>query len=144
MGVKNAAVRKLEHELGIRQGVVPADQFRFVTRILYRADSASADAAADGGSKWEEWELDHVLFVNAEVTCEPVANEVAAVRYITKDNLLREIAEKPETFTPWFKLICRDILPRLWDEWSEACAAGDGGANLKTLNDDKIHDFINV
>lgn len=46
-GVKRAAQRKLEHELGIKKEQVPLDKFRFLTRIHYKAPS-------DG--KWGEHE----------------------------------------------------------------------------------------
>lgn len=46
-GVKNAARRKLEHELGIKPEQVPFEDFKFLTRIHYKAPS-------DG--KWGEHE----------------------------------------------------------------------------------------
>lgn len=46
-GVKNAARRKLDHELGIKPEQVPFEDFRFLTRIHYKAPS-------DG--KWGEHE----------------------------------------------------------------------------------------
>jgi isopentenyl-diphosphate delta-isomerase len=46
-GVKNAAVRKLGHELGIKASQVPIENFKFLTRIHYKAPS-------DG--KWGEHE----------------------------------------------------------------------------------------
>ncbi len=47
MGVKRAAQRKLDHELGIKKEQVPIENFRFLTRIHYKAPS-------DG--KWGEHE----------------------------------------------------------------------------------------
>ena len=46
-GVKNAAQRKLDHELGIKKEQVPFEDFHFLTRIHYKAPS-------DG--KWGEHE----------------------------------------------------------------------------------------
>ena len=46
-GVKNAARRKLDHELGIKEHQVPFNDFKFLTRIHYKAPS-------DG--KWGEHE----------------------------------------------------------------------------------------
>lgn len=46
-GVKRAAQRKLEHELGIKAAQVPIENFKFLTRIHYKAPS-------DG--KWGEHE----------------------------------------------------------------------------------------
>ena len=47
LGVKRAAQRKLNHELGIKAEQVPLDKFEFFTRIHYKAPS-------DG--KWGEHE----------------------------------------------------------------------------------------
>lgn len=46
-GVKRAAQRKLDHELGIKKEQVPIEKFHFLTRIHYKAPS-------DG--KWGEHE----------------------------------------------------------------------------------------
>jgi len=46
-GVKRAAQRKLDHELGIKVAQVPFEDFKFLTRIHYKAPS-------DG--KWGEHE----------------------------------------------------------------------------------------
>ena len=37
VGAKNAAVRKLDHELGIPAEQVPVDKFKFLTRLHYWA-----------------------------------------------------------------------------------------------------------
>ena len=38
-GVKRAAIRKLDHELGINAQQIPMDSFKFLTRIHYKAAS---------------------------------------------------------------------------------------------------------
>ncbi|KAL8298477.1 hypothetical protein RB597_006720 [Gaeumannomyces tritici] len=69
MGVKRAAQRKLDHELGIKKEQVPIENFHFLTRIHYKAPS-------DG--KWGEHEgmcLDlfscGILVVSARVANSP-------------------------------------------------------------------------
>ena len=52
MGVKRAAQRKLDHELGIKKQQVPLDQFDFLTRIHYLAPS-------DG--TWGEHESESII-----------------------------------------------------------------------------------
>jgi isopentenyl-diphosphate delta-isomerase len=47
-GVKNAAVRKLEHELGIPVGELKRDEFKFLTRVHYWA----ADTVTHGVKRW--------------------------------------------------------------------------------------------
>lgn len=56
MGVKRAAQRKLDQELGIKAEQVPLDKFHFLTRIHYKAPS-------DG--KWGEHESEYLAFTNA-------------------------------------------------------------------------------
>lgn len=53
-GVKRAAQRKLDHELGIKKEQVPIEDFHFLTRIHYKAPS-------DG--KWGEHESTFHLYL---------------------------------------------------------------------------------
>jgi isopentenyl-diphosphate Delta-isomerase len=57
LGVRSAASRKLEHELGIPTSQTPIDQFQYLTRIHYLAPS-------DG--KWGEHEsaYAHLLYLS--------------------------------------------------------------------------------
>lgn len=72
-GVKNAAQRKLDHELGIKKEQVPIEDFHFLTRIHYKAPS-------DG--KWGEHEsmLPAQLFRNDnhEQCCESFLADLTA------------------------------------------------------------------
>ena len=108
IGVKTAAVRKLEHELGIVD--ISVDDLTFVTRIRYTADS-------DG--KWAESEIDYILVaVKDNVKLGIVPNEVAAVRYISRDDLDTMFAESEKNgdkMTPWFTMIYRHFLREKWD-----------------------------
>jgi isopentenyl-diphosphate delta-isomerase len=131
--VKRAAVRKLEHELGIPPSQVPVGKFKFLTRMHYWA----ADTVTHGPqSEWGEHEIDYILFIQgavvklvggsllyalsvcactradvvssgrraADVTLKPNPEEVDAVRYVT----LRELREmmapgKGLLWSPWFR-----------------------------------------
>jgi isopentenyl-diphosphate delta-isomerase len=114
-GAKRAAVRKLDHELGIPARQVPVSAFHFLTRIHYRAPS-------DG--KWGEHEIDYILFVEAAVTLDPNPNEVRDTRWVSADEL-RQMFRDVETrtgkdaalkYTPWFRLICEGMLFEWWDK----------------------------
>lgn len=87
LGVKNAAVRKLEHELGITDDQVPIDDFTFLTRIHYLAPS-------DG--TWGEHEVDYILFIQKDVTFTPNPNEVSDTMYVSA--------------VVWDESCCTDIL----------------------------------
>ncbi|EGS21484.1 isopentenyl-diphosphate delta-isomerase-like protein [Thermochaetoides thermophila DSM 1495] len=105
LGVKHAAQRKLEHELGIKKEQVPLEKFRFLTRIHYKAPS-------DG--KWGEHEIDYILFIKANVDLNINKNEVQATRYVTPEELKQLFQDPTLKFTPWFKLICQSMLFEWW------------------------------
>jgi isopentenyl-diphosphate delta-isomerase len=107
MGVKRAAQRKLEHELGIQPEAVPINEFQFLTRIHYLAPS-------DG--KWGEHEIDYILFIKptkkVELKINP--NEAQDCKYVSQEELKAMFEDKSLKFTPWFKLICQSMLFEWW------------------------------
>jgi len=113
-GAKRAAVRKLDHELGIPASQVPVSDFSFLTRIHYLAPS-------DG--KWGEHEIDYILFIEADVDLKINENEVQATRWVSADELRQMFkdvesqtgVDKALKYTPWFRLICEKMLFRWWD-----------------------------
>ena len=110
-GVKRAAVRKLEHELGIEPAQVPLDSFSFVTRVRYESRSCEV---------WGESEIDHILVVRPPaLTLRPCANEVSDLRWVTQAELatmVRQAAAGQLHFSPWFALIHREgLLERWWN-----------------------------
>lgn len=108
LGVKRAAQRKLDQELGIKPEQVPLDKFEFLTRIHYKAPS-------DG--KWGEHEIDYILFIRADVDVNANQNEARDSKYVTADEL-RQLFEQPDLkFTPWFKLICNSMLFEWWSHF---------------------------
>ena len=106
MGVKRAAVRKLDHELGIKAAQVPLEDFKFLTRIHYKAPS-------DG--KWGEHEIDYILFIKADVDLNINPNEVQDSKYVSADELKEMFKTDGLKFTPWFKLICETMLFECWE-----------------------------
>ncbi|SKB92157.1 isopentenyl-diphosphate delta-isomerase [Soonwooa buanensis] len=90
----DAAKRRLQEELGISAELT--ERFNF----LYKADV--------GQGLWEH-ELDYVFTgeYNGDFTLNP--EEVADIKYISINELKREIEEFPERYTEWFKII--------WDEY---------------------------
>lgn len=88
-----AANRRLKEELGIETELTP--KFHFI----YKADV--------GGNLWEH-ELDHVFIGNYQEDFDLNKDEVAEIRYISMEDLDREIRENPENFTEWFKIILEE------------------------------------
>ena len=93
---EGAAHRRLIEELGI--DVEISEVFSFV----YRAE--------DPASGLTEHEYDHVFVGTFDG--EPSLNfdEADAYRWIERDNLIAELAESPENFTPWFKIALERVL----------------------------------
>ena len=113
LGVRIAASRKLEHELGIPQSQTPVDQFQYLTRIHYLAPS---------NGMWGEHEgilmhpflflfrepplsptVDYILFLVADVTVTPNPNEIRAHKYISKEEL-QSMFEDPSNQNFFFSL----------------------------------------
>ncbi|KAH7910941.1 NUDIX hydrolase domain-like protein [Hygrophoropsis aurantiaca] len=107
LGVRVAASRKLEHELGIPPSQTPIDDFQYLTRIHYLAPS---------NGMWGEHEIDYILFLTADVTVTPNVNEIRDHKWVDKAELQSMFDNSANSFTPWFKLIARDFLFGWWDE----------------------------
>lgn len=107
LGVRHAASRKLEHELGIPRSQTPVDQLQYLTRIHYLAPS---------NGTWGEHEVDYILFLTADVTVNPNLNEIRDYEWVDKVELQNMFEDSANSFTPWFKLIARDYLFSWWDE----------------------------
>jgi isopentenyl-diphosphate delta-isomerase len=94
-GVKEAAVRKLEQEIGITTLV--ASDFQFLARIHYKA-------AYD--ETWGEHEIDHILMMKSEGDDVPYAcnpNEVSEAMYVDQNELKALMDDDSVLITPWFK-----------------------------------------
>ena len=87
------ARRRLKEELGIETEL--SEKFNFI----YKADV--------GNGLWEH-ELDHVFTGVYNSDFKLNKNEVEEVRYISVEDLDKEITENPEKFTEWFKIILEE------------------------------------
>ncbi|KAJ1975736.1 isopentenyl-diphosphate delta-isomerase idi1 [Dimargaris verticillata] len=116
LGVRQAAQRKLGHELGIPKDELPLDQFQYLTRIQYLAPSDET---------WGEHEIDYILFFqtgNKDVTLNVNVNEVQHARYVSKAELQQLVADAKDgkcLITPWFRLICEKFLFQWWDHLAD-------------------------
>ncbi|GLE03364.1 hypothetical protein PINS_up012254 [Pythium insidiosum] len=124
VGVKRAAIRKLEHELGIPTTTFDPSDLKYVTTVLYKAAS---------DANWTEWEVDHVLLARADVSLALNPNEVSEVEFVSKDRLEAVLADRQRLLSPWFRLIATGLLPTWWDNLDELLMADNA--------DRRIHDF---
>ncbi|PXF20305.1 MAG: hypothetical protein CXX71_05825, partial [Methanobacteriota archaeon] len=108
VGVKRAAIRKLEQELGISPEKVAVEDFQLISRMHYQA-------RAD--ERWAEHEIDHVLVIQTDVDIDVNPNEIEEIRWVTADELADMIASTPDNGTliaPWFVEIADRFLPSCW------------------------------
>ena len=132
IGVKRAAVRKLEQELGISPNQVPLDAFHFITKMRYSARM---------NETWTEREIDHILVIQADVDLSPNPNEISETLWVTQSELEAMLIDEDGTagvIAPWFRCIAARIMNDAW--WQ---AIGDSDA-LEDLVDEEIHDMGDV
>lgn len=108
-GIKSAAIRRLNYELGIPRSELDFQDFIYLTRIHYKA-------ANDG--IWGEHEVDYILFMQKDVTLKPNPNEVSHVEYVKKNDFPKYLKSIRDPLTPWFQLITNSRLPIWWENLS--------------------------
>ncbi len=67
---------------------------------------------ADLGNGLFEHEFDHVYFGEYSGDPSPDANEVEDWKYMGIDALKQDILENPDHYTPWFKIILKEVLAK--------------------------------
>ena len=132
MGVKRAAVRKLEQELGIDPAQVSTDDMVYMTKMRYSARM---------NQEWIERELDHIIVMCADVEINPNPNEVANTLWVDHDKMEAMLLEEraaDQAIAPWFRCIAARIMqPSWWSAFSDKDALAD-------LSDERIHDMGDV
>ena len=131
LGVKVAAIRKLDQELGIAPNSIDINDFHFITKMRY-----SARMNAD----WIEREIDHILMIQADVELDPNPNEVSAVKWVSAEELDAMLVDEDsdDVIAPWFRCIAARLMNEDW--WN---AIGDKAA-CEALQDGLIHDMGDV
>ena len=123
-GVVVAARRKLEQELGIRPGSVPAEAFTFLTRVHY---------ASPCDDTWGEHEIDYILICRppADVVCALNPNEVAETRYFSQEEMRAWMkanaldGQGSESVSPWFRIIHDQFLYKWWGNLDDLESVAD-------------------
>jgi len=118
VGARRAAVRKLNHELGIAEASWSSpldtnDELTYMTRVHYRSDEGSSCG------RWGEHEIDYVFTCVKDVELNPSPNEVDAVKYVTQSELNDMMASAqrgdPDVkITPWFAHIVSSFANNWW------------------------------
>lgn len=115
IGVKQAARRRVNYELGIDLQQLDLSKFHYITRIHYKADNSPSDGI------FGEHEIDYCLILQGDFKMKPLTNEVKATKYLNQYQLKAFLEEgrRHESgvlLTPWFKMICERFL---FDWWSK-------------------------
>jgi len=121
LGVRRAAQRRVDIELGVGNSVAQVEDIMYLTRILYSAPSSG---------DWGEHELDYILFLMAgsNVELSPNYEEVQAVEWVAKKDLqefLADLESRGVGITPWFRLISKNLLPFWWENLAKLAAYQD-------------------
>lgn len=110
LGIKRAAQRRMQYELGVTSNQFMISNIQYITRILYKSPCSDI---------FGEHEVDYVLFAKGDVDLNVNSNEISEVRYVS----LQEIDEFVEycrtnriPLTPWFELILNNFLKTWWKD----------------------------
>mmetsp|Transcript_7326 Transcript_7326/g.18639 ORF Transcript_7326/g.18639 Transcript_7326/m.18639 type:complete len:237 (-) Transcript_7326:278-988(-) len=137
-GAKRAAVRKLQHELGIPPAQVPTGAFKYLTRLHYCAPDDFAENQAMSGGPWGEHEMDYILVMRsgagADVDVHPNPEEIDATRWVTRDEL-RGMMDPSSglRWSPWFRIIAERFLDTWWKDVEETIGT-DKHVDLGTIH----------
>lgn len=146
VGIKRAAVRKVQHELGID---IDIRDISFITKILYKATNFVPKELAEKNLEnkshyydFGENELDYILVSKlpldrSDVVSDINPNEVVSIKWVSREeigNFIRNCRSDCVPISPWFNLIhSNGFLDQIWD-------------NLDTLDaiaNDEINNFVN-
>jgi isopentenyl-diphosphate delta-isomerase len=134
-GARNAAVRKLKHELGIT--TLARDDFTFLTRFRYWA----ADVETYGKEKpdWGEHEVDYIFVARknvADIDLDINLEEVEGVEWVSPAALGAMTGDDKRMFSPWFKGIMAIKGDHYWENLDEIIKNDGEG-----FKDSEIHSF---
>lgn len=126
IGVKRAASRRLEFELGIPPDLTRPENFMYLTRFHYHSLSGLANDSRKSESLkndshypvWGEHEIDYILILRGDMEIKPNPNEVMEVKLITREGLvpfLKYLSKNGIRITPWFNLVVKHWLPLWWE-----------------------------
>ncbi|KAG8524966.1 Isopentenyl-diphosphate delta-isomerase 2, partial [Galemys pyrenaicus] len=124
LGVRRAACRRLQAELGIPPGQISPEDVKFMTIYHHKAKSDRV---------WGEHEICYLLLVKKDVTVNPDPSETKSFHYLTQEEL-KELLERgargEAKVTPWLRYIAENFLYKWWPYLNELA---------QFVEPDKIH-----
>ncbi|KAF5272434.1 hypothetical protein FQA39_LY07902 [Lamprigera yunnana] len=106
LGVKRAAQRRLNYELGIPIKFLPLEEFTYITRIKY---------VDYGDGIWGENEISYILFFRGDVPIKPNPNEISKIIFLSKKEFFNYILTNEESLTPWLSFMSKNLLMFWWN-----------------------------
>lgn len=92
----DCVVRRLDEELGI---TISVKNFKFIFKLLYQAKY---------NEEYSEYELDSVFIGEGDETVNVNQDEVNETKWMEWQDLLNDIHNNQDKYTPWFILMCQD------------------------------------
>ena len=96
--VEEAGIRRMQEEMGMDIDPIPLFSF------IYRAEL---------DNNLIEYELDHVLVAFSDETPHLNPEEAIAFKWMSLEDLRKEILDNPTNYTVWFKIILQDHFTKL-------------------------------
>jgi len=93
--IEQAATRRLQEEMGLYSHLTPLYTFTYRSEV---------------GRGLIEHELDHVFTGITDAEPNPNSEEVMAFKYVSINDLIREVAIAPSEYTAWFKITLDTLL----------------------------------
>lgn len=137
-GIKRAAARKCQHELGI--AALDVSSMQFVTRFHYWA----ADTITYGSNTtWGEHEIDYILFLklkeNKAINIRPNTEEVSAYRFVSIEGLQEMLRDRKLLWSPWFLGIMERGGTRWWKDLDNALKGKYTNRNIEFFDPPPQH-----
>ncbi|XP_076544722.1 isopentenyl-diphosphate delta isomerase isoform X2 [Osmia lignaria lignaria] len=106
IGIRRAAQRRLNYELGIPLSQILLSDFLYLTRIHYHAVNGY----------WGEHEIDYVLFMQKDnIILNPNSDEISELRWVSQSEINDFVKNLNSPLSPWFELILKHKLPLWWN-----------------------------
>ncbi|CAG9772805.1 unnamed protein product [Ceutorhynchus assimilis] len=126
VGIKKAAQRRLNHELGIAIETIPIEKMHYITRVHYKDQ---------GNGKYGEHEIDYILFMQQDVKLKPNPQEVSEISFVPRKEFDDFVPTLTGQWTPWFALILKHRLKFWWDNLDKLQEITDHKKILKFKNE---------
>lgn len=103
--ILNAVIKRVDYEMGIKTLL---NDYKLIDKVIYRANA---------GKMFEEFELDYIFITKVnglrkkDVLTTMNTNEVQDVKFLAIKDILKNVKNNPEIYSPWFKMVMNKHAP---------------------------------